>query len=122
MEGETTFQVVGVDFAGPLKCFEKGRREAKAYIVLYACILTRDLHLELLPNLETAEFLSSLKRLISRRGRPKKIHSENGRSFVGAAKWFKDRNERREIPRFPDTQEHSMAVQRKSSALVGWTI
>ena len=39
-EGETAFQVVGVDFAGPLKYREKGRRESKAYIGLYACSLT----------------------------------------------------------------------------------
>ena len=80
---------MGVDFAGPLKYREKGRRESKAYIVLYACSLTRGLYLELIPNLETTEFLSSLKRLIARRGRTKKIYSDNGRSFVGAAKWLK---------------------------------
>ena len=80
---------MGVDFAGPLKYREKRRREAKAYIVLYACSLTRGLYLELLPNLETTEFLSSLKRLIARRGRPKNIYSDNGQTFIGAAKWLK---------------------------------
>ena len=117
-EGGTAFQVVGVDFAGLLKYREKGRREAKAYIVLYACSLTRGLYLELLPNLETTEFLSSLKRLIARRERPKKIYSDNGQTFVWATKWLKTvmKDER---PRFPGTPEHSMAVQLKSSALVG---
>ena len=37
----------------------------------------------------TNEFLRSLKRLIARRGRPEKIYSDNGKTFVGAEKWLK---------------------------------
>ena len=40
-EGRAAFQVIGVDFAGPLQ-YRKGKKnEDKAYIVLYACSLTR---------------------------------------------------------------------------------
>ena len=50
-EGRATFQVIVVDFAGPLK-YRKGKKnEGKAYIVLYACSLTRGIYLELLPNM-----------------------------------------------------------------------
>ena len=35
--------------------------------------------------METSEFMTSLKRLIARRGRPEWIYSDNGRTFVGAA-------------------------------------
>jgi hypothetical protein len=45
--------------------------------------------LELLLSLETAEFLGALKRFIARRGRPTKIYSDNGKTFVAAAKWLK---------------------------------
>ena len=84
-KGGSAFQVVSVDFAGPLK-YRKGKKnEGKAYIVLYACSLTRGIYLELLPNMETSEFMTSLKRLIARRGRPERIYSDNGRTFVGAA-------------------------------------
>ena len=55
--------MVGVDFAGPLKYRKVKNTEAKAYIVLYACSLTQGIYLELLPNMETKEFMSSLKRL-----------------------------------------------------------
>ena len=34
-------------------------------------------------------FLGSLKRLIARRGRPSQIYSDNGRTFIGAARWLK---------------------------------
>ena len=57
----------------------------KAYIVLYACCLTRAVYLEILPNLTVEEFIRSIKRLIARRGRPKKIFSDNGKTFVAAA-------------------------------------
>ena len=88
-QGTTAYQVIGVDYAGPLRYRVTNKREGKAYVLLYACSLTRGLFLELLPSLETSEFLSSLKRFIARRGRPERIYSDNGRTFVGAAKWIK---------------------------------
>lgn len=88
-EGRAAFKVVGVDYAGPLKYKKTKKVDGKAYLLLYACSLTRALYLELLPNMETIEFLRSLKRFIARRGRPEKIYSDNGRTFVGAANWVK---------------------------------
>ena len=40
-------------------------------------------------TLETQEFLLSLRRFIARKGRPQKIYSDNGTTFVGAANWLK---------------------------------
>ena len=73
-------------FAGPMKYRKKKGQEGKAYLVLSACSLTRGIYLELLSSLETSEFLRSLKRFIARGGRPEKIYSDNGRTFVAAAK------------------------------------
>ena len=88
-EGSTPFEIVGVDFAGPIKYRKSSRIEGKGYLVLYTCSLTRALYLEVLPNLETTTFLASLKRFIARRGRPFKIFSDNGKMFVGAANVLK---------------------------------
>ena len=88
--GTTPFQVVGVDYAGPVKYRVSRNREGKAYIVLYACSLNRALYLELSKTMETEEFISTLKRFIARKGRPEKIYSDNGRTFVGAAKWLRN--------------------------------
>ena len=71
---------------GLIKYRKHGKVEAKAYIVLYACSLCRALYLDLVPSLETQEFILSLKRLIARKGRPEKIYSDNGTTFVGAAR------------------------------------
>ena len=88
-EGNRAFQVVGVDFAGPIKYRVTQKKEGKAYIILYACSLTRALYLELSKSMETSEFLRSLKRLIARKGRPEKIYSDNAKTFVAAASWLK---------------------------------
>ena len=82
--------MVGVNFAGPINYLKLSRKEGKAYLVLFACSLSRALYLEVLPNLETATFLGSLKRLIARCGRPSTIFSDNGRTFVGAAKLLRE--------------------------------
>ncbi|XP_046844834.1 uncharacterized protein LOC124438683 [Xenia sp. Carnegie-2017] len=67
----------------------KRKMERKAYLVLYACSLTRAVHMELLKSLEVAEFVPSLKRLIARRGRPEIIYSDNATTFKAAEKWLR---------------------------------
>ena len=86
--GSSAFDVIGVDFAGPIMYRKQRKKEAKAYVVLYSCSLTRAVYLELLSCLEVREFLQSLKRLIARRGRPSKIYSDNAKTFLAAAKWL----------------------------------
>ena len=87
-EGTVPFDVIGVDFAGPIK-YRNKKKEEKAHVVLYSCCQTRGVFLEVLPSLETPEFLQSLKRLIARRGRPSRIYSDNGSTFKAAAKWLR---------------------------------
>ena len=87
-EGSAPFQVLGVDFAGPIRYQSKTRAQKKAYLVLYGCSLTRAVHLEVLQSLEVEEFLPSLKRSIARRGRPEIIHPDNAATFKAADKWL----------------------------------
>jgi hypothetical protein len=54
-EGMTPFEVVGVDYAGPIY-YRSKKNEDKSYILIYTCSLTRGLHLELLPNLSSGKF------------------------------------------------------------------
>ena len=72
-QGTNPYQVIGVDYAGPIRYRVSKQREGKAYVLLYACSLTRGVYLGLLPSLETAECLRSLKQCIARRGRPERI-------------------------------------------------
>ena len=89
-QGTSPYQVIEVDYAGPLRYRVTKQREGKAYILLYSCRLTRGVYLDLVPNLGTTECLRSLKQFIARRGRPERIYSDNGRTFIGAAKWTRE--------------------------------
>ena len=86
--GSVPFQVLGVDYAGPIIYKITQKKDGKAYIILFACSLTRAIHLELLPDQTTENFIKSLKRFIARRGRPLKVYSDNGKTFIVAAKWL----------------------------------
>lgn len=88
-QGSTPFEVVGVDFAGPIRYRTRAKAEKKAYLVLYGCSLTRAVHLEILRSMEVTEFIPSLKRLIARRGRPKIVYSDNAKTFKAANKWLR---------------------------------
>ena len=88
--GNTPYQVIGVDFAGPIRYSVTRKKEAKAYLALYACSLTRAVHLDLVKSLTAAEFVISLKKFIARRGRPELIYSDNAATFQAAAKWIND--------------------------------
>lgn len=89
-EGSLPFQVIGIDYAGPITYRVSKKKESKMYILLFACSLTRAIHLELLANQTTDGFIRCLKRFIARRGRLSTIYSDNGQSFVAAAKWLKN--------------------------------
>ncbi|XP_046847100.1 uncharacterized protein LOC124440717 [Xenia sp. Carnegie-2017] len=84
-EGSRPFEAVGVDFAGPLKY-----KRRKAYVLLYACSLTRAVYLELMPSSDTQRFMESFKQFIARKGRPNKVYSDNAKTFVAAAKWLRE--------------------------------
>ena len=99
------FEVIGTDFAGPILCKLRNKREGKAYLVIFSCSLSRAVHLELATNLETTTFLSCLKRLIARRGRPSVIYSDNGSTFVKAAKWLKQARRDEELNRFLESHD-----------------
>lgn len=81
------FQSVGVDYAGPiLSASRQGRgcRLVKVYIVIFVCFTTKAIHLELVGDLTSNNYLQALRRFMSRRGKPLNIYSDNGTSFVGA--------------------------------------
>ena len=82
------FEVIGVDFAGPMKYRKSSKAEGKSYFIIFACSLSRAVHLELLENLETSTFIVSLKRFIARRVVYSVVYSDNGGAFVKASKWL----------------------------------
>ena len=84
------FTYTGVDFAGPLHVKEgSDNRTSKVWICLYTCCVVRVVHLDIVPNLTTSAFLRSFKRFTARRGLPRRLISDNGKTFVAAAELIK---------------------------------
>ena len=46
--GTRQFQVIGIDFAGPLIYIKKRKQEEKVYIIMYSCSLTRAAPMDLM--------------------------------------------------------------------------
>ena len=82
------FQSTGVDFAGPVY-YKRGKKLKKAYITLFTCATTRAIHLECVEDMTAATFRRSLKNLVTRRGAPQLIISDNAKTFKSTARWLK---------------------------------
>ena len=74
------FSHSGIDYFGPL--FVKSRYQTKTvWVCLYTCLVTRAVHLELMPDMSTEQFLLGFRRFLARHGTPKEIISDNASQF-----------------------------------------
>ena len=83
------FIVTGVDFAGPIIYKVKKGTFGKWYVALFTYASTRAVHLKLCRELTAPEFQRSLKGFVARRGLPKSMVSDSGKTFVATNKWLK---------------------------------
>ena len=51
--------------------------------MIFVCFTTKAIHLEVVGDLTSSNFLQALQRFMSRRGKPVNIYFDNGTSFVG---------------------------------------
>ena len=56
------------------------------YLCLFTCLATRAVHLEMAFALDTYSFLNAFYRMVSRRGKPEEVVSDNGGNFFAAGK------------------------------------
>ena len=83
------FSYTGVDYFGPF-VIRDGRKYPKFYGVLFTCMVSRCVHLEIASSLDADSFLHALRRFVARRGKPKELHSDNGTNFVGSDRELKE--------------------------------
>jgi hypothetical protein len=69
---EPPFTNVGVDYFGPFGV-KRGRSVVKRYGVIFTCLATRAIHLEMASSLDTDSFIHALRRFKARRGQVKEL-------------------------------------------------
>ena len=80
----TGLDVFGHFLVTDKKCTRRTKGEQKYWAVIYVCLTSRAVHIELIPSLDTNAFRNSLQRFIALRGTPKLIRSDNGTNLVAA--------------------------------------
>ena len=85
------FSNSGVNYFGPFYA-KQGRKQLKRYGVIFSCMSSRAIHIEVSHSLDTDSFINSLWRFVSRRGNVRSLTSDNGTNMVGS-----DRELRRAI-------------------------
>jgi hypothetical protein len=83
-QGGTVFEKTGMDHFGPFEI----RRKKKCWGLLFICLTTRAVHIEVCEDLTIPTWLNAMERFIARRGSPKKVFSDRGSTFVGGSKAF----------------------------------
>ena len=76
------FTFTGMDYFGPMTLTVR-RRHEKRYGVLFTCMTTHAVHLEIAASLTTDSAILAIRRLIDRQ-EPKEIFSDNSTNFRGA--------------------------------------
>nr|XP_049464868.1 uncharacterized protein LOC120956216 [Anopheles coluzzii] len=86
------FYNTGVDLCGPLFYRQTNKKAApiKCYVAVFVCLVIKAVHVELIADLSTPAFISTLKRFIARRGKPSVIQCDNAKNFRGADRALKE--------------------------------
>ncbi|XP_063321729.1 uncharacterized protein LOC134619834 [Pelmatolapia mariae] len=79
----------GVDCFGPYT-IKIGRRHEKRWGIIFKCLTTRCVHLDLLCSMNTDSFLLALRRFVARRGKPFEILCDRGTNFRGGERELRE--------------------------------
>ena len=81
-----------IDLFGPFKIRDevKKRTTGKTYGVIFNCLSTRAVHVDLAADYSTEKFLMVLRRIVSIQGYPSKLYSDNGPQLVAANEELKN--------------------------------
>jgi hypothetical protein len=82
------FTSVGVDTFGPWSVTARrtrgGQAHAKRWAILFTCLVTRAIHIEVIEDMGASGFINAVRRFISIRGKVTEFRSDRGTNFVGA--------------------------------------
>lgn len=81
-EQSPPFTHIGIDTFGPFLVKDR-RTVLKRYGIIFSCLYSRSLHIEVADDLTTDSFLQALRRLQAIRGPVATIYSDGGTNFIG---------------------------------------
>lgn len=81
------FTHVGLDYFGPL-FIKEDQTTRKVWVCLFTCMVTRAVHLEMVPDMSTVAFLNCFRRFIACKGTPCEVICDNATQFKLASKMF----------------------------------
>ena len=86
------FYSTSCDLFGPISIRDtvKRRTFGKAYGIIFTCIVTRAVYLDLSESYDTKGFLAAFRRFAMIRGYPKNMYSDQGTQIVSASKELKN--------------------------------
>ena len=88
LEPGPPFTNVGVDCFGPWEVFSRrtrgGHASSKRWAVMFTCLTTRGVHIEVVEQLSSSSFIMALKRFTAIRGPVTHFRSDRGTNFVGS--------------------------------------
>ncbi|XP_037115370.1 uncharacterized protein LOC119127506 [Syngnathus acus] len=83
------FSYVGLDVFGPWTVVTRrtrgGAAESKRWAILFTCMCTRGVHIEIIESMDTASCINALRRFFAVRGPAKQLRSDRGTNFVAAS-------------------------------------
>ncbi|TKS65471.1 hypothetical protein D9C73_028149 [Collichthys lucidus] len=84
------FTCVGLDVFGPwpvtVRKTRAGQAEAKRWAVIFTCMSTRAINIEVIESMDTSSFINALRRFFAIRGAAKLLRSDCGTNFVSACR------------------------------------
>lgn len=87
MEVTPPFTYCGIDCFGPFYVKE-ARKELKKYGLIFTCMCSRAIHIEMLDDLSTDAFINALRAFIAIRGNVRQLRCDQGTNSVGARREF----------------------------------
>ena len=83
---------ISIDYCGPfvLRGEVNKRARGKAYMVLFNCLVSRAVHVDVAASYDSNEFLKVLRRFVTIRGKPSLIYADNGTQMKAALKQMYD--------------------------------
>nr|XP_054596974.1 uncharacterized protein LOC129163443 [Nothobranchius furzeri] len=90
LQVEPPFSYVGMDVFGPWEVVTRrtrgGQANSKRWAVLFTCLSTRAVHIEVVEEMSSSSFINALRRFFALRGPAKQLRSDCGTNFTGAHK------------------------------------